>query len=57
MNFKDINDIEEAIEILVRVMRRNESFSSPEEVAILKPLLDAIDKLADIVDVLEKGDY
>jgi hypothetical protein len=54
MNFKDINDIEEAIEILVRVMRRNESFSSPEEVAILKPLLDAIDKLADIVDVLEK---
>jgi hypothetical protein len=31
MNFKDINDIEEAIEILVRVMRRNESFSSPEE--------------------------
>jgi len=57
MNFKDINDIEEAIEILVRVMRRNESFSSPEEVIILKPLLDAIDKLADIIDVLEKGDY
>jgi hypothetical protein len=28
MNFKDINDIEEAIEILVRVMRRNESFST-----------------------------
>ena len=36
-------------------MRRNESFSSPEEVAIIKPLLDAIDTLADIVDILEKG--
>jgi len=57
MNFKDINDIEQAIEILVRVMRRNESLLSPEGVTILKPLLDAIDKLADIVDVLEKGDY
>ena len=52
-NYKDIMELEETIESLVRVMKRHESFSSPEQMQIVKPILDAIDLIADTIDVLE----
>jgi hypothetical protein len=51
--YKDIVELEEAIEILVRVMKRHESFSAPEQMKIVQPILNALDLLADTVDILE----
>jgi hypothetical protein len=51
--YKDIVELEEAIEILVRVMKRHESFSVPEQMKIVQPILNALDLLADTVDILE----